>query len=181
MTMKRLAFGLFVDRLAPLGRTPMPSPLLLGTIAGAAGTIALDVATYGDMLLRGRPASGVPAKVAGILAAKAGVDLAAAGPPEQTESRQSALGALLGYATGVGLGTLYGLLRPRLRSVPPPLAGVSLGLAAMAASDVPIAATGASDPRTWGTAGWLSDLIPHLVYGLVTIGAFEAIAAERTR
>jgi hypothetical protein len=46
----------------------------------------------------------------------------------------------------------------------------------MAASDVPIAATGASDPRTWGVSGWLSDLIPHLVYGLVTAATFDAIA-----
>ena len=153
----------------------MPSPLLLGTVAGAAGTIALDLTTYGDMLLRGRPASGVPAKVAGILAAKAGLDLAAGGSLEQAESRKSAFGALLGYATGVGLGTLYGLLRPRLRDVPRPVAGAALGLAAMAASDVPIVATGASDPRTWGTAGWLSDLIPHLVYGLVTAAVFDAI------
>ena len=156
----------------------MPSPLLLGTIAGAAGTIALDVATYGDMLLRGRPASGVPAKVAGILAAKAGIDLAAGGTEEHAESRTSAVGALLGYATGVGLGALYGLLRPRLRGLPQSVAGAALGLTAMAASDLPIAATGASDPRTWGVAGWLSDLIPHLIYGLVTAAVFDAVAGE---
>ena len=159
----------------------MPSNVLLGTVAGAAGTMALDITTYGDMLLRGRPASGVPAKVAGILADKAGLDLAAGGATaEQAESRRSAVGALLGYATGIGIGALYALLRPRLDGLPRPLAGVALGLAAMAASDVPIAATGASDPRTWGVAGWTSDLIPHLVYGLVTVGTFEAIAVERT-
>ena len=39
--------------------------------------MALDVTTYGDMLPRVRPASGVPAKVPGIPAATAGVDLAA--------------------------------------------------------------------------------------------------------
>ncbi len=155
----------------------MASNALLGTIAGAAGTMALDVTTYGDMLLRGRTASGVPAKVAGILADKAGIDLAAGGAsPEQAESRRSAVGALLGYLTGAGIGTVYGLLRPRLSNVPTPLAGAAVGLAAMAASDVPIAATGASDPRTWGTVGWLSDLIPHLVYGLVTVAVFDAIA-----
>jgi hypothetical protein len=155
----------------------MARNLLVGTIAGAAGTMALDLTTYGDMLLRGRPASNVPAQIAATVAGAAGIDLAAGGAtPEQTESRRNALGALLGYLTGIGIGAAYGLLRPKLRSVPPPLAGVALGLAAMAASDVPIAATGASDPRTWGVSGWLSDLIPHLVYGLVTAATFHVVA-----
>jgi len=153
----------------------MPSNLLRGAIAGAAGTIALDVTTYGDMLLRGRPASNVPAKVAETIAAKAGLDLGAGGTPEQAESRKSAVGALLGYGTGVGLGVLHGALRPHLAAIPLPAAGVILGLGAMAASDLPIAATGASDPRTWGLSGWLSDLIPHLVYGFVTVGVYDAI------
>lgn len=154
----------------------MPSNLLSGTIAGAAGTMALDITTYGDMLLRGRPASGVPAQVAETMAVKVGGDLAADATKEQAESKKSALGALLGYLTGIGIGTLFGLLRPRLGGLPRPVAGVALGLAAMAASDVPIAATGASDPRTWGLSGWLSDLLPHLVYGLVTAATFDAIA-----
>jgi hypothetical protein len=154
----------------------MARNLLLGTIAGAAGTMALDLTTYGDMLLRGRPASDVPAQVAGTIAAAVGIDLATGGASdEQTASRKSALGALLGYLTGIGIGAVYGLLRPKLRSVPPPLAGVALGLVAMAASDVPIAATGASDPRTWGVSGWTSDLIPHLVYGLVTVATCEVV------
>ena len=155
----------------------MPRNLLLGVVAGAAGTMALDITTYGDMLLRGRSASGVPAKMAGTLADAVGIDLAAGGAnAEQTESRRSALGALLGYLTGIGIGAVYGLLRPRLGGLPRPVAGAALGLAAMAASDVPIAATGASDPRTWGTSGWLSDLIPHLVYGWVTAAVFDAVA-----
>lgn len=33
--------------------------------------------------------------------------------------------------------------------------------------------------RTWGAAGWLSDVVPHVVYGLVTALAFDAIASER--
>ena len=50
--------------------------------------------------------------------------------------------------------------------------------AAMAASDVSIALTGVSDPRTWTPADWASDVIPHLVYGLVTVETYEA--ATRT-
>lgn len=159
----------------------MPSNLVRGAIAGAAGTIALDMTTYGDMLLRGRPASNVPAEVAGTIAAKAGIDLAAGGSGEQADSRKSAVGALLGYLTGVGLGALHGVLRPHLAALPRPAAGAVLGLAAMAASDVPIAATGASDPRTWGVSGWLSDLIPHLIYGLVTVAVYDAVAPRDRR
>ena len=45
----------------------------------------------------------------------------------------------------------------------------------MAASDIPIALTGVSDPATWSTTDWLSDLIPHLVYGLVTVAVYDAL------
>ncbi len=42
--------------------------LVWGATAGAVGTTVLNAVTYGDMLLRGRPSSGVPAKAAGKLA-----------------------------------------------------------------------------------------------------------------
>jgi hypothetical protein len=54
----------------------MASPILTGTAAGAVGTVALNIATYLDMTMRARPASSVPAKLVGVLADKAGVDLA---------------------------------------------------------------------------------------------------------
>ncbi|ELB86851.1 hypothetical protein Rwratislav_42782, partial [Rhodococcus wratislaviensis IFP 2016] len=47
-----------------------------------------------------------------------------------------------------------------------PAAGtIGIGLAAMAATDIPIAMRGISDPRQWTAQDWLSDLVPHLVYG----------------
>jgi hypothetical protein len=70
---------------------------------------------------------------------------------------------------------LYGLLRSRTDSVSTPLAGIVVGLAAMAASDVPLVSLGISNPKTWGLSGWLSDLIPHLIYGFVTVSAYEAL------
>jgi hypothetical protein len=33
-------------------------------------------------------------------------------------------------------------------------------------------------PRTWGAAGWASDLLPHLVYGLATATVYEALAGR---
>ena len=78
---------------------------LLGTAAGAVGTVALNAVTYDDMMVRGRPASSVPSQVAGQLIEKAGIDLSTqseeqGGPTAQ--NRQSALGALQGFAVGVG-------------------------------------------------------------------------------
>lgn len=152
--------------------------VLLGTAAGAVGTAALNVATYADMVIRGRPASEVPSQVAGTLAEGAGLDLSAgsegADRDATARNRRGGLGALLGYLTGLGVGAAYGLLRPRLGRVSLPLAGAGLGLAAMAASDIPAAATGATDPRSWGAAGWAADIVPHLAYGLFTAAAFEA-------
>jgi hypothetical protein len=58
--------------------------------------------------------------------------------------------------------------------VPTPVAGVGVGLAAMAASDISIAALGMSDPATWGVSGWVADLAPHLACGLVTAIAYDA-------
>jgi hypothetical protein len=143
-------------------------------IGGAAGTAALDVATYLDMVARGRPSSDVPAKVAGELAGRAGLPLE--GDDPKTSARRSGAGALLGYATSLGLGAAYALLRRpeggRRRALPLG-AGVALGLAAMALSDVPAVAAGATDPRRWGLPDWLSDLVPHVVYGVVTAAVVE--------
>jgi len=34
-----------------------------------------------------------------------------------------------------------------------------------------------TDPRTWSAADWISDLLPHLAYGVVTHAT--AVAADR--
>jgi hypothetical protein len=150
---------------------------LTGTAAGAAGTVALNVTTYADMAIRGRPSSSVPSQVAGKLAEKAGISLGSEGSDDQTaQNRKSGLGALMGYVTGLGVGTAYGLIRPRLGDVSIPFAAVGLGLAAMAGSDVPATALGVTDPTTWPASSWLSDAVPHLAYGLVTAVAYEAFS-----
>jgi hypothetical protein len=81
--------------------------LRAGVIAGAAGTTALNVVTYLDMALRARPASELPAKAAGEVTGRAGIEL---GTGKAGESRRDAIGALLGYATGLGVGALYALV-----------------------------------------------------------------------
>ncbi|MDQ2864974.1 MAG: hypothetical protein M3R51_01985 [Candidatus Eremiobacteraeota bacterium] len=154
--------------------------LLCGAIAGAAGTLALDVSTYSDMALRGRQSSNMPAEVVRRMAERAGIE-SLARPDErsdnETKARRSALGALCGYAVGLGIGTVYGALRPRLKGIPGPLMGLVLGAAAMAASDVPAAKLGATDLSQWGVSGWLSDAIPHAIFGLVTAGVADAVSS----
>lgn len=115
---------------------------LFGLIAGAAGTTALNVVTYLDMLVRGRPSSKMPADVAGSLAERAGMPL----NDSQAEHRKEGLGALLGMAIGVVIGGIFGLIRPLFRGSPILLNAIALGGLAMAASDVPATKMGKTDP-----------------------------------
>ena len=160
---------------------------LRGIAAGATGTAALNIATYVDMAARGRASSEVPAKVAGTLTQSVGMPLEAeanstehASKTDQAKAqhRLTGIGALMGYATGLGIGALYGLARPVLVKLPLPLAGLALGAAAMASSDVPATITGATNPKSWGASGWASDIIPHAIYGLVTVLTYEAYAED---
>ncbi len=153
--------------------------MLVGTAAGAVGTVALNGVTYGDMVVRGRPPSSVPSQVAGQLIDKLGIDLSVeneeqGGPTAQ--NRQSGLGALQGFVVGLGLGTAYGLVRPHLGEVSKVRAGTVLCLAAMVGSDGPAAALGVVDPRQWDLNSWLSDLVRDLAYGLATAASYDALA-----
>jgi hypothetical protein len=152
--------------------------LLKGTVAGAVGTVALNIATYADMAIRGRSSSSAPAQMVGTLARFVGLAPATQDGEKQdqtAQNRESGLGALLGYVNGLGTGVVYGLVRSQLEEVPIPLASIGVGLTAMAASDVPLIALRVSNPKTWGVSGWLSDVIPHLIYGLVTVSTYEAL------
>lgn len=167
----------------------MANRIVAGLVAGAAGTLALNVAGYVDMLVRGRPASRVPADVAGKLADEIGLpldfDIESPAPDADEDddgdvdsrlaSRQEALGALLGYANGLGIGAVYGLIRLVLPRPPTWLAGAALGSLAMAASDYPAAKLGLTDPQTWSREDWMADVVPHMAFGVVTAAVFEAV------
>jgi hypothetical protein len=147
----------------------------IGAIAGAVGTVALDVASYADVVVRGRAPSDVPATMVKNLAQAAGVG-ALASDDATTANRRGGIGALLGYANGIGVGAAYGAVRPALRAVPAVLMAVAAGAAAMALSDVALAKSGASDPATWSGADWAADAIPHLAYGLALALSFDTLA-----
>ncbi|MGI8682681.1 MAG: hypothetical protein ACR2JO_11260 [Mycobacteriales bacterium] len=153
--------------------------LLVGIAAGATGTAALNVVTYLDMALRARPSSEVPAQVAEKMAEKSGIDLAKGiDPGEPVDNRKEGIGALLGYLTGLGVGGAYGLFRAAGPRPPALLAGVGLGMAAMAGSDVPATALGVADPSSWPASSWVADVVPHLAYGLVTAAVFDSLLGE---
>ncbi|MGI8928069.1 MAG: hypothetical protein ACR2H0_01195 [Candidatus Limnocylindrales bacterium] len=167
----------------------MANRIVAGLVADACGSVALNVAGYVDMLVRGRPASRLPADVAGKLADEIGLpldfDIELAGSDDEQDdevnaesrlaSRQEALGALLGYANGLGIGAAYGLTRLVLPRPPAWLAGTALGSLAMAASDYPAAKLGLTDPQTWSRDDWMADVLPHMAFGVVAAVAFEAI------
>ncbi|CAM5526864.1 MULTISPECIES: hypothetical protein [Streptomyces] len=145
--------------------------LTKGLLAGAAGTVALNVVSYGDMLLRGRGSSNMPATIAGKLAGGVGVRL---GEDEKKDHREEALGALLGYVTGLGVGAAYGLAR-RDGNFPVWAAGPLLAAAAMAGSDLPATAMKVTDPTTWSLTSWVSDIIPHMAYGFTAASVHRAL------
>ena len=176
----------------------MANRIFAGAIAGAAGVVALNAAGYLDMLVRGRSASDMPARVAGKLAEELGLPLdfssdldaepdgggdpdhegAADGAddlaPDAPANRREAVGALLGMANGIGIGIAYGIVRLILPRPPAWLAGAALGAAAMAASDYPATRLGLTEPRDWSATDWVSDVLPHMAFGIATAIAFEA-------
>jgi len=174
--------------------------LIAGAAAGAAGKAALDLASNVDMLVRRRPASNVPAKVAdrlisGTQASLRGPVADDPRPPdgpdegerdegEQPGPRERAAGAMSGYAIGLGLGVAYALVRARAGAADAPRAavgGLALAALAMASSDVPAVATGATtNPRGWTRSAWLADLLPHAAYGLVTALTTESLLGRRS-
>jgi hypothetical protein len=144
--------------------------MLRGAAAGAAGTTALNVVTYLDMAVRGRPASSTPQNTVEKLAETA--HLTAPGDGATRASRVEGLGALTGLVAGIGVGGLFGLARA---------SGFRAGtllttLTVLVSTNGPMTVLGVTDPRTWSAVDWISDLVPHLAYGAVvttTLDAFD--------
>jgi len=148
--------------------------VLRGAAAGAAGTTALNAVTYLDMAGRGRGTSSTPEQTVEALAEKVHVQIP--GDEEQRQNRVAGLGPLTGLAAGIGIGVLAGLARAAgFRSQP--LVGTALTtVGVLIGSNGPMTVLGITDPRTWSTTDWISDVVPHLAYGVVvktTMDAFD--------
>lgn len=157
----------------------MTGTFLRGLAAGAAGTAALNAATYLDMALRGRPASTVPEQVVDALAERTGRPVPGTGATR--EARRSALGALAGLANGLGVGVLASAARSAGIRFPAPVGAVLAGAVSTAATDFPAAYLGVSDPRTWSAADWAADAAPHLAYGTAVQAVLETVPTGRER
>ncbi|MCF6470769.1 hypothetical protein FAF44_20575 [Nonomuraea sp. MG754425] len=145
--------------------------LVRSLIAGAAGTSALNVASYLDMAIRARGASSTPQQAVAKLTGLADLSL---GDGDEAGHRKEALGALLGYATGAGAALCYGLLCSG-RRLPWPAGVVTMTALAMTGSNGPLIALGITDPRDWSAAAWISDIVPHLAYGIAAYAAYDGL------
>lgn len=160
-------------RRAPDGRF---TDAVDGAIAGAVGSVALNMVTYLDMTIRARPASSSPEESARRLSEVLHIGL---GPEDRAANRRSGLGPLLGYATGVLCGAALTVVG--LRRLPGPLASGLYGAGVMLAADGAMAALGVTDPRRWSRTDWVSDIVPHLVYGLATMATLGQLRRARHR
>ncbi|MDA3650192.1 hypothetical protein LZ318_40075 [Saccharopolyspora indica] len=154
--------------------------VLAGIAAGAAGTTALNVVSYLDMAVHARAASSTPAETVRRTEQLLGVRLSSEElGSEGVAHRRSAAGALLGIAAGLGVGVLYGLVAPRLGGASLVARGIGTGLVANVGTTGPMVVLGITDPRTWPVSSWLSDLVPHLAFGLATAAVWEMAAPRR--
>lgn len=140
--------------------------LARGAAAGAAGSTALSVVSGADAALAARPPSNVPQRVVADLTERA--DVRGAGRSAERALRMGALGPVAASLTGIVSGAVAGGRAPRGLRPPTAAGGPLLGAAAMLATDGPAALTGVSDPRAWAARDWVSDVPPHLAYGLTT-------------
>jgi hypothetical protein len=140
--------------------------LLSGAAAGAAGTTALNVITYLDIAVRGRPTSSTPERTVETMARLIGVTVPGTG--DFLANRLLGLGALTGYAAGIGMGLILGLAYALGWSPSLLVATLVATAIALIGTNGPMTVLGVTDPRTWGVVGWISDLIPHFGYGVVT-------------
>jgi hypothetical protein len=155
----------------------MGTGILSGAAAGAAGTTALNAVTYLDMVVRGRGSSSTPERT--VEAIEEQLPATVPGEGETRDNRISGLGSLSGIVTGIGIGTVFGVLhrvglRPSF-----PVGAALIGLAAMASTDVSMTVLRVTDPRRWTAAEWISDLVPHLVYGAVTYSTIRTLEHSR--
>ncbi|MFI8185177.1 hypothetical protein ACIF70_32290 [Actinacidiphila glaucinigra] len=153
--------------------------VLCGAAAGAAGTTALNTVGYLDMLLRGRGASSAPATTVERLSETAHVPIP--GDDDARHNRISSLGALTGIVAGAGMGATLGLAlgcgwRPATVVL---TATATVG--ALIGTNGPMTVLRVTDPRAWSRSDWISDIVPHVAYALVTTAVLTGLRAGRVR
>jgi uncharacterized membrane protein len=136
----------------------------------------LNTVTYADMAWRGRDASSTPERTVEALADAVGSEIP--GNDRERSNRTTALGALLGTASGLAAGVLAAAARTAGLRFPAPLEAALTGAAAMTATDLPMALLGITDPRQWSRSDWISDAVPHLAYAAAAAATLRAMDAD---
>lgn len=147
--------------------------ILKGAAAGAAGTTTLNATTYLDMTARARPTSSTPEDTVERLAEAAHLDIPGEGADRG--NRIAGLGPLSGIVTGVGVGAALGLTRALGWRPPVAVGAVVATMAALVGANGPMAALGITDLRTWSLDAWVTDVVPHIVYGVVTAATLDGL------
>lgn len=148
-----------------------------GAAAGAAGVTALNAVTYLDMVTRARPASSTPEESVRKLSEKTGISVP--GNDDQRSNRVAGLGPLLGIGTGVMAGVVLGVARGigwRPNAVVGTFAATGV---ALLAGNAPMTLLHVTDPRKWSASGWISDLVPHLAFGVVASSVLCSLRSPR--
>lgn len=148
--------------------------LLAGAAAGAAGTTALNAVTYLDMAVRGRPTSSTPENTLERLAGLAHLPIPGKGATRA--NRVQGLAALTGLGAGMGVGAVLGLARAAGFRPSPAVMAVVATAGALVGTNGPMTVLGITDPRTWSAVDWVSDIVPHVAYGLVAARVLEGLA-----
>ena len=123
------------------------------------------------MAVRGRPASSTPEDTVEKLASAAGVEVP--GDDESRRNRLAGLGPLTGIATGVGAASSPATGSPAVAS----RVGRHRGDCGDGGCERPDDFLGITDPRSWDAASWISDVVPHLAYGIVTAAVTKRLVA----
>ena len=145
---------------------------LRGAAAGAAGSTALNAVTYLDMVVRGRGTSSTPEQTVEKRAEAAHVPIP--GDDETRQNRVQGLGPMTGLVAGVGVGVVVGLVRASGYRSQPVVGTLLTTLGVLVAANGPMTVLGITDPRTWSATDWISDLVPHLAYGVVAATTMDA-------
>lgn len=75
----------------------------------------------------------------------------------------------------MGIGAALGLCRAAGWRAGLAASTVTAAVTARVAGSVPMAAPLITDPRQWSAADWLSDIVPHAAYGMLTAWALARL------
>jgi hypothetical protein len=132
--------------------------------------------TYLDMAVRGRGTSSTPKDTVRKLSELAGVQIPGGGA--EWDNRIEGLAPLTGIVSGVGTGSVLGVARASgLRRGVVAATGAATALA-LVGTNGPMTVLGITDPRSWSATDWVSDVVPHLVYGFVTAAVLHGLDRE---